>query len=159
VLLKKLLILDAVGGVKICLLCGLPFVLLLVKEINYKQQLASELYKHGIFYVQASFSIVRGIPDILFFKDGDFFAIELKMPNGVLSKLQADRLVTIVKNLGYSFIVTLDNGFKSVTVVRVNDRKVTKMVDFKSHFPQNIINWRNDGRPDKAADSIAASDS
>jgi hypothetical protein len=127
-------------------------VLLGVKEVSYKQQLASRLYQERIFYVQTSFAIVRGIPDLIFFTNGIFYAVELKMPGGTLSVLQADRLVMIAQAKGQAFVVTLDDGFKAVTVIRVNDRKIVKMTDFKNQFPTNLINWRkDDGRDTETA--------
>lgn len=113
------------------------------KEARFKQELKKKLEEKKAYVRIASYSVVRGIPDLETLYKGNFYALELKVDDGPVTALQKDSLEVAARNGAHSFIVRLcDDG---IIVERATGEGVVKdpvVLDkkvFKDSFPEILL--------------------
>jgi len=77
-------------------------------ESHFKSSLTHILVREEIPHVVSSFSIVRGIPDMLMLYFGTTVGAELKIKGNKPTALQLHELEKIVKHKGKGWLLTLD---------------------------------------------------
>jgi hypothetical protein len=76
-------------------------------EARLSRQIKAELLKRGAwgFKVHGGPTMMVGLPDLIFCYRGRFVALEVKMPEGVVSKIQRRRIAEIREAGGAAYVV------------------------------------------------------
>jgi len=75
-------------------------------EQQIQSRILKKLKERGIWAIKVINANRRGCPDILACYGGDFVAIEVKRPDGVLSKIQEAQLKRIAESGGIAIVAT-----------------------------------------------------
>jgi hypothetical protein len=76
-------------------------------EARLSRQIRTELQKRGAwgFKIHGGPTMMVGLPDLIFCYRGRFVALEVKMPEGVVSKIQRRRIAEIREAGGHAYVV------------------------------------------------------
>lgn len=92
-------------------------------------KLLSKLKPLGFFW-KAADRFTSGIPDIIGCYLGRFVAIEMKVDRGKPTPLQTYNMKQIIKNTGYTAIVTYSNKYKTWTVGDHAEPTIDCLIDY-----------------------------
>lgn len=76
-------------------------------EARLGRQIKAALLERGAFgfKIHGGPTMMVGLPDLIFCYRGQFVALEVKMPEGVVSSIQRRRIAEIREAGGYAFVV------------------------------------------------------